>query len=113
MQETKIIISLHKRILSLQTAIGNTIVFPIAIGKPDTPTPQGYWKIQNKKILSDFGVFGTYWMGLNQPGYGIHGTNQPELIGQAVSGGCIRMHNTDIQTLFPYVHIGTPIIITD
>ena len=41
----------------------------------------GNWHIINKKILTDPGPFGTRWMGLNKPGYGIHGTNavQPRL----------------------------------
>lgn len=40
-------------------------------------------------------------------GYGIHGTDQPESIGQAVSHGCVRMLNRDIEELYPRVPIGT------
>jgi LysM repeat protein len=42
-------------------------------------------------------------------GYGIHGTNQPELIGQMVSHGCIRMYNKDVEQLYDQVALGTPV----
>ena len=86
-------------------------VFPVAIGKAQTPTPAGNWQIINKKILTEPGVFGTRWIGLDNPGYGIHGTNAPELIGNAVSMGCIRMYNADVEQLFDQVFIGMPVVI--
>lgn len=86
-------------------------VFPVAIGKTQTPTPVGNWQVINKKILTEPGVFGTRWIGLDNPGYGIHGTNAPELIGNAVSMGCIRMYNADVEQLFDLVFIGMPVII--
>jgi lipoprotein-anchoring transpeptidase ErfK/SrfK len=43
--------------------------------------------------------------------YRIHGTNQPEYIGQAISSGCIRMTNEDVIDLFKRVKIGTPVIV--
>ena len=84
-------------------------VFPVAIGKTQTPTPAGNWQVINKKILTEPGVFGTRWIGLDNPGYGIHGTNAPELIGNAVSMGCIRMYNADVEQLFDQVFIGMPV----
>lgn len=113
MQETQVIISLQKKKLFLKQANEQFETFPIAIGKSETPTPKGIYSIANKKILTDINVFGSHWLGLNLPGYGIHGTNHPEQIGQKVSNGCIRMHNTDIQYLFSRVHIGTTVIIKD
>ncbi|MBF7082673.1 L,D-transpeptidase family protein [Desulfallas sp. Bu1-1] len=84
--------------------------YPVAVGKPSTPTPPGSYKIKNK-IVNPGGILGTRWMGLTIPGgnYGIHGTNNPASIGNAVSLGCIRMHNHDIEELFPQVAIGTPV----
>lgn len=41
----------------------------------------------------------------------IHGTNNPELLGQPVSHGCIRMTNEAVRRLFHEVEIGTPVII--
>jgi lipoprotein-anchoring transpeptidase ErfK/SrfK len=42
---------------------------------------------------------------------GIHGTPKPQLLGQAVSGGCIRMRNADVIYVFERVRIGTPVIV--
>jgi lipoprotein-anchoring transpeptidase ErfK/SrfK len=41
----------------------------------------------------------------------IHGTNQPELIGSAISSGCIRMTNEDVIDLYDRVKIGTPVVV--
>jgi lipoprotein-anchoring transpeptidase ErfK/SrfK len=43
--------------------------------------------------------------------YRIHGTNQPEYIGAAISSGCIRMTNEDVIDLYNRVKIGTPVIV--
>lgn len=43
--------------------------------------------------------------------YRIHGTNQPQTIGKAVSSGCIRMLNEQVVELFDNVRIGTPVIV--
>lgn len=86
--------------------------YPVAIGKPTTPTPLGNYAIATK-IMNPGGVLGTRWMGLNYDAYGVHGTNAPWLIGQMVSNGCIRMHNAHAEELFALVNVGTPIYIRD
>jgi lipoprotein-anchoring transpeptidase ErfK/SrfK len=43
--------------------------------------------------------------------YRIHGTNQPEYIGQAISSGCIRMTNEDVIDLFGRVKMGSPVVV--
>jgi lipoprotein-anchoring transpeptidase ErfK/SrfK len=43
--------------------------------------------------------------------YRIHGTNQPEYIGQAISSGCIRMTNNDIIDLFGRVTMGSTVVV--
>lgn len=43
--------------------------------------------------------------------YRIHGSNEPETIGQAVSSGCIRMTNDDVIDLYDRVHVGTKVIV--
>jgi lipoprotein-anchoring transpeptidase ErfK/SrfK len=43
--------------------------------------------------------------------YRIHGTNQPEYIGQAISSGCIRMTNENAIDLYSRVKIGTPVVV--
>jgi len=49
---------------------------------------------------------GNRWMGLSVAGYGIHGTNAPRSIGKAVSHGCIRMGQRDLDKLFAQVKVG-------
>lgn len=56
------------------------------------------------------GVLGTRRLELGD-GYGIHGTDHPESIGQSVSHGCVRMRNEDIEKLYPMVQVGTPVYI--
>jgi lipoprotein-anchoring transpeptidase ErfK/SrfK len=43
--------------------------------------------------------------------YRIHGSNEPETIGQAVSSGCFRMTNDDVQDLYGRVAVGTTVIV--
>src|SRR6266699_3628040 len=43
--------------------------------------------------------------------YRIHGTNQPEYIGQAISSGCIRMTNEDVIDLFERVTPGATVVV--
>ena len=43
--------------------------------------------------------------------YRIHGTNQPEYIGQAISSGCIRMTNEDAIDLYNRVKVGTIVVV--
>ena len=43
--------------------------------------------------------------------YRIHGTNQPEYIGQAISSGCIRMTNEDVIDLYNRAKVGAPVVV--
>jgi len=43
--------------------------------------------------------------------YRIHGSNEPETIGQAVSSGCFRMTNEDVTDLYSRVPVGTTVIV--
>ena len=54
---------------------------------------------------------GVAWMGLNLPGYGIHGTPRPESIGNAESHGCFRLANWNAARLFAMVRSGTKVIV--
>lgn len=87
-------------------------VFPVAIGRSSTPTPVGNFRVVHKAVNWGTG-FGTRWMGLNVPWgkYGIHGTNKPWSIGRMASHGCIRMHNRDVELLYPWVKHNTEVII--
>jgi lipoprotein-anchoring transpeptidase ErfK/SrfK len=109
-------------------------VYDIATGRQDR-TPVGTFIIKDKQIepvwypgggrIIPFGekenVLGTRWMGMRPTGdtdptlkgFGIHGTWEPESIGNAASLGCVRMRNEDVEELFDFVTIGTPVTIIE
>lgn len=107
---TRIIVSLSAKTLSLYREGKFVKTYPVAIGKPTTPSPVGTFTIVNKQI-NPGGPYGTRWMGLSEPHYGIHGTNNPASIGTAASNGCIRMYNEDVNELFNQVAVGTVVTI--
>ncbi|MGE5391816.1 MAG: L,D-transpeptidase [Deltaproteobacteria bacterium] len=106
-----IIIEVEKRRLHFRSDT-LTKTYPVAVGKPSTPTPIGNWTIV-QKAMNPGGPFGARWMRLSVPwgGYGIHGTNNPKSIGRAVSHGCVRMYNKDVIEIYPLTPIGTPVTI--
>ena len=55
-------------------------------------------------------VLGTRRLNLGD-GYALHGTNRPETVGQAVSHGCVRLRNEDVEWLYDQVAVGTPVYI--
>ena len=95
----------------------------IAIGAPGMETPLGHYYAAARFVPYDdpfLGVFGVETSGYSKlsewPGggvFGIHGTSLPQLLGQAVSHGCIRVSNETATKLRRYVPLGTPIVITD
>ncbi len=109
---TQIMIDIYRKRLTLTRPLKPPLVFHIAPGKDETPSPIGQWTIATKH--KDWGGgFGTRWLGLNVPWgvYGIHGTNKPHLIGRRVSSGCIRMNNRSVEKLYPLVPVGTKVLI--
>ncbi len=52
---------------------------------------------------------GTTWVGLSLPGYGIHGTPDPEAISRTQSHGCFRLANWNAEKVLKMVSIGTPV----
>ncbi len=107
-KEYRILINLYERNLKLYIDEELYKTYSVAIGKPSTKTPVGEWAIIHKS--KDWGGgFGTRWLGLNVPWgiYGIHGTNKPWAIGGAVSHGCVRMHNSNVEELYDIVPLKT------
>ena len=56
---------------------------------------------------------GVAWLGLDLPGYGIHGTPTPESIGRAESHGCFRLANWNAARLYALAKPGTRVVIDD
>jgi len=101
--------------------------YPVSTGKAETLTPLGWWKIVEKFPLSPPGVYGTRWLGWERwnpregryewyresPPFGIHGTNEPEKIGTAVSAGCVRLRNQDVEELYEMIPVGTYVLVVE
>jgi len=87
-------------------------VYPVAVGMPGTPTPEGYFTLGPPRAAS--GAWGVLRMRLSRrtssgtyaTSYYIHGTNQPDSIGTWASHGCIRMYNSNVRTLAGTVNPG-------
>ena len=54
---------------------------------------------------------GVAWIGLDRPGYGIHGTPEPEKVGRTESHGCFRLANWDARTLLEFAWVGLTVIV--
>ena len=52
---------------------------------------------------------GLVWIGLDRPGYGMHGTPNPEQVGRTESHGCFRLANWDAETLLSLAWVGLPV----
>ena len=89
-------------------------------------TPIGVFKITNKLTNptwfkagtvvpadSPENILGTRWLGFNLPGYGIHGTNDPQSLGQQATQGCIRMSNTEVEEIYTLIPVGAEVTIVD
>lgn len=107
----RIVIDLPSRTLTFHYSGRIYGPYPVGLGKYSTPTPAGSWHVIEKIVNPSWEVLGTRWMGLDVPwgNYGIHGTIADWAIGTYVSNGCIRMHNWDVETIYPLVVLGTPV----
>jgi lipoprotein-anchoring transpeptidase ErfK/SrfK len=91
---------------------------PVAVGRPGMETPLGLFYVQAKYVPT-WSVLGAY--AFETSGYsklsdwpgggvvGVHGTDTPQFIGQAVSHGCVRLYNRDVRYLRELVAVGTPV----
>jgi L,D-transpeptidase ErfK/SrfK len=83
--------------------------YPIAVGRPDWPTPLGSFTIVSMEADPTWDVplsLGRYWMGLSLGRIGLHGTSAPSTIYHFATHGCIRLHPDDVEDLFHDVAIG-------
>lgn len=93
---------------------GQTQIIVVAENPSYTFDPVKWPEVKGvqKKLLIPPGPrnpVGLCWIGLGLPGYGIHGTPNPELIGKTGSHGCLRLSNWDATRLARWVRIGTPV----
>ena len=135
-----IIVDTQKKFLFLVTGRRSAIRYGIGVGRegfgwggtvkvaakrewPDwTPPPEMVereWR-QNKRRVSfqkggpgnPLGARALYLhKGRGDTGYRIHGTNEPWSIGQAMSSGCVRMLNKDVEHLYARTRVGSKVVV--
>lgn len=120
---TRIHVDLSARRVTLFRDGKRVLEATAAIGSPATPTPTGRFYVNQRLIPADkSGPFGPGAVGISafsevltgwaQGGpIALHGTNQPESIGRAVSNGCVRLRNDVIQRIFDVALAGTPVVV--
>jgi lipoprotein-anchoring transpeptidase ErfK/SrfK len=121
--DVRIVVDLSQRRVTLYRGKKPLVATTAAIGAPSTPTPTGRYYVNQKLVAPDpLGPFGPAAIGISafspelqdwaQGGpIAIHGTNEPALIGSAISHGCIRIPNDKIERLWELVPAGTPVLI--
>jgi lipoprotein-anchoring transpeptidase ErfK/SrfK len=120
---TRILVDLSDRRVTLYRGGRRVLTTRAAIGSTATPTPTGSYYVNQRLVPADpTGPFGPGAIGISafsevltgwtQGGpIAIHGTNRPDLIGQAVSNGCIRVRNDVLRRLFAAAISGTPVLV--
>jgi L,D-transpeptidase ErfK/SrfK len=129
-----ITINIPQRVLFHADAAGLLTAYPVGLGRPTWPTFVGTFKVATLETSPVWDVpcsiqeemrrsgkpvvtrvlpgaenpLGAYWIGLDRPAFGIHGTNAPASIYRFQTHGCIRLHPDDIEQLFRTVRVGTP-----
>lgn len=120
---TRILVELGARRVTVFEGGREVLRTPAAIGTAHTPTPTGHYYVdQRLRTRNAGGPFGPGAIGISafsevltgwaQGGpVALHGTNRPDLIGEAVSNGCIRLPNDVVERLFATVLPGTPVVV--
>jgi lipoprotein-anchoring transpeptidase ErfK/SrfK len=98
--------------------------YPVAVGRKGRETPTGEWQIMETLVNPGWtnfntGAFvppgpknpmGTRWIAFwtdGQDTIGFHGTPDVKSVGKAVSNGCVRMYDKDVQAMYALVKVGT------
>jgi L,D-transpeptidase ErfK/SrfK len=131
-EEDGLLVNLPQRMLFHYVQGALRASYPIAVGKPDWPTPLGPFTIASMEAEPTWDVpvsiqeelrragkpvvkhvppgpenpLGRYWMGLSLGSVGLHGTTAPSSIYHFATHGCIRLHPDDVEDLFQYVAVG-------
>lgn len=112
------------RTLTVVEAGETVLSVPAAVGAEDSVTPTGLFSVVDKLENPDpSDAYGPYAIGLSSHSdvyqefaggdgqIGIHGTNEPDSIGEAVSHGCIRVSNDIVTELNGRIHLGAPVMV--
>jgi lipoprotein-anchoring transpeptidase ErfK/SrfK len=120
----RIVVRLRAHRLQLWRKRHLIATYPVATGTRSTPTPRGlYYIVELLQPSNPGGSYGPYSFGLSAHSnvlqtfaggdgrVGLHGTNEPGLIGSSVSHGCIRLRNAAVRRLAQMLPLGTPVLV--
>jgi L,D-transpeptidase ErfK/SrfK len=127
-KDTKLVVDLGDRRVVVYRHGKETARYPVAVGQAGWETPSGIFKIHQmrrdpewrhpiSKVVIPAGPenpLGDRWIGFYQGEHmalGFHGTPNESLVGQAVSHGCLRMRNRDINAMFEQVGTGVVVVV--
>ncbi len=128
--KTKVVVDLSDRRTYVYAGEDVIASYPIAIGKAGWETPTGSFQVMHMRHfpvwrhpitgkIFEAGTdspLGDRWIGFWSDGrneIGFHGTPEVDLLGTAVSHGCLRMRNSDVRLLYEQVGLGTTVVVRD
>ncbi|MEH1785172.1 MAG: L,D-transpeptidase [Nostoc sp.] len=128
--KTQVVVDLSDR--RTYVYVGDEVIasYPIAVGKKGWETPTGSFQVIHMRHYPIWrhpitgkvfqagtdSPLGDRWIGFWSDGrneIGFHGTPDIDLVGTAVSHGCLRMRNADVRLLYEQVTIGTTVVVRD
>ncbi|HEY9736584.1 MAG TPA: L,D-transpeptidase [Trichocoleus sp.] len=128
-EPNRIEIDLSDRTITLYRQNAKVNSYPIGIGRLGWETPVGQYRVLQMRRnpswinpLTDQYILpgdpenplGAYWIGFWTNGrdwIGVHGTPERNTVGEAISHGCIRMYNEDIEELYKEANLGRQVIV--
>ncbi|MEA5605878.1 L,D-transpeptidase [Nostoc sp. UHCC 0252] len=126
--KTQVVVDLSDRRTYVYAGDEVIASYPIAIGKKGWETPTGSFQVIHMRHFPIWrhpitgkvfeagtdSPLGDRWIGFWSDGrneIGFHGTPEIDLVGTAVSHGCLRMRNSDVRMLYEQVSIGTTVLV--
>ncbi|WP_442939131.1 L,D-transpeptidase [Nostoc sp.] len=128
--KTQVVVDLSDRRTYVYAGEEVIASYPIAVGKKGWETPTGSFQVIHMRHypiwrhpitgkVFEAGTdspLGDRWIGFWSDGrneIGFHGTPDVDLVGTAVSHGCLRMRNSDVRLLYEQVSLGTTVLVRD
>jgi len=119
---THLYVDLSARTATLMRGDRMLLRAPVGVGRPGSATPTGRFYIRSRLTTYSSPTYGPVAFGTSARsadltdwpagGYiGIHGTDRPDLLPGAVSHGCIRMRNADVERLAALMPVGSPVTV--
>jgi lipoprotein-anchoring transpeptidase ErfK/SrfK len=123
--DVEVRVDLAARELAVHRGDEVVLTTQVTIGTEQYPTPTGRFFVTDKLDTQDEdGPYGPYALGLSARSevltefaggdgqIGIHGTNDPDTLGQPASHGCVRVPNDIVRQLVSLLPLGTPVVVS-